>query len=100
MTRKLWLIPAAIATLMLAPAGAALASSPCAERGEIVKKLSDEYKENPQAVGIINPNAMVEIFISDKGTWTIIATGTDGKSCVISAGEGWESTQLAYLPGA
>ena len=100
MARNLWLISAAAATAMFLPIVSALADVPCAERGELVKRLSDEYKENPQAMGIINANAVVEIFVSDKGTWTIIATGTDGKSCVLSAGEGWESTMLASLPGA
>ncbi len=100
MARNLHLMAAVAAAAMLLPLGPALAEVPCAERGEIVKKLSDEYKEKAQAVGVINPNAVVEVFVSENGTWTIIATGTDGKSCVLSAGEGWESTQIAALPDA
>ena len=100
MGRNLRLIAAAAASAMLLPLGVANAAVPCAERGEIVKKLSDEYKENPQAVGVINPDAVVEIFVSENGTWTIIATGTDGKSCVLSAGDGWEGNLVAALPGA
>ena len=94
MGRNLRLIAAAAASAMLLPLGAATAAVPCAERGEIVKKLSDEYKEKAQAVGVINPDAVVEIFVSENGTWTILATGTDGKSCVLSAGEGWDSKTL------
>lgn len=100
MGRNLSLIAAAAATAMLLPLGAASAAVPCAERGEIVKKLSDEYQEKAQAVGVINPDAVVEIFVSENGTWTILATGTDGKSCVLSAGEGWDGNLLAALPGA
>ena len=43
---------------------------------------------------------MVEIFVSDNGTWTILATGTDGKSCVLSAGEGWQINVAALGEGA
>ena len=52
------------------------------------------------AVGVLGPDVMMEIFVSDNGTWTIISTDTGGQSCVISAGEGWDSTFLASLPQA
>ena len=100
MARTLRLIAAAAASEMLLPLASASAEVPCAERGEIVKKLSDEYKEKAQAVGVINPDAVVEIFVSENGTWTILATGTDGKSCVLSAGEGFDGNLMAALPDA
>ncbi|WP_353644304.1 hypothetical protein [Mesorhizobium sp. WSM2239] len=100
MARILRLIAAAAVSVMLLPLASASAGVPCAERGEIVKKLSDEYKEKAQAVGVINPEAVVEIFVSENGTWTILATGTDGKSCVLSAGEGFDGNLMAALPDA
>lgn len=63
----------------------------CGARTEIVQKLSDQFKEAPQAVGQVDKSAVLEVFVSDAGTWTIIATGTDGNSCILSAGEGWQS---------
>jgi hypothetical protein len=36
----------------------------------------------------------MEVFVSSAGTWTILATRTDGTSCVVSAGEGWEATNF------
>ena len=75
------------------PAGAQ-AENLCGARTEIVSKLSAHYKEIPTAVGMVDKNAVLEIFVSDNGTWTIIATGTDGNSCVLSSGEGWQSTSL------
>ena len=64
----------------------------CGNRGDIVSKLSEHYKEIPTAVGVVDKNAVLEVFVSGDGTWTIIATGTDGNSCVLSSGDGWEST--------
>lgn len=66
----------------------------CSDRTHIVSELEQQFNENVTAVGMVDQNAVVEIFVSDSGSWTILATGTDGKSCIISAGEGWESTQM------
>ena len=74
-----------------APAPDATADTMCGNRNDIVAKLSQYYQENPEAVGLVNNGAVIEVFVSNVGTWTILATGTDGRSCVLSAGEGWDS---------
>jgi len=71
----------------------------CGPHDAIVQSLAEQYRENPQSVGMVDSNTLVEIFVSDQGSWTILATDTAGKSCVLSAGEGWE-TKIAALPGA
>ena len=70
------------------------AMSMCGDRDQVVADLQQIYREAPMAVGQVDGNAVVEIFASDNGSWTILATGTDGVSCIISAGEGFESTTL------
>jgi hypothetical protein len=80
-----------VAALVATPA---LAESSCGPRADIVAKLAQEFKENQQAVGFVNQNAVLEVFVSGTGSWTIIATGTDGKSCLLSAGQNWESTSF------
>lgn len=71
-----------------------LPMSMCGVRDEVVTELSQQFRETPMAVGQVDGNAVVEIFVSDGGSWTILATGTDGTSCIVSAGEGFESTSL------
>jgi hypothetical protein len=71
-----------------------LSMNMCSERSNIVSELEQNFKESATAVGMVDNNAVVEVFVSDSGSWTILATGTDGQSCIISAGEGWESTQM------
>ena len=67
----------------------------CAPRAELVAKLGQEFNENQQAIGVVDQYAVLEVFVSpENASWTIIATGTDGNSCVVSAGENWESTSL------
>lgn len=72
----------------------------CGARNEIVQKLSAQFKEAPQSVGVVDQSAVLEVFVSDAGTWTILATGTDGNSCILSAGDGWQSKDRAVGPSA
>lgn len=76
------------------PAQAQQGGTLCGNRDEIVKSLTEQFKESPQAVGVVDKNAVLEIFVSASGTWTIIATGTDGNSCLVSSGEGWDSKTM------
>lgn len=66
----------------------------CGEREAVLSELAQQFKEKPMAVGQVDGNAVVEILVSQSGSWTILATGTDGMSCIVSAGEGFESTTL------
>lgn len=76
-------------------AAPATAAAPlCGKRDEIVRSLGDRFHEKQQAVGVVDRSAILEIFVSAAGTWTIIATGTDGNSCLVSSGEGWDSTVM------
>lgn len=100
MLREMIIFPAVVCGLLAMTATPSTAMNFCADRAEMVKSLSDKFKENPAAVGQINASAVVEVFVSENGTWTILATGTDGKSCVLSAGENWEINLAALGEGA
>ena len=99
MKREIVLFPALIGGLLMT-ANPAPAQSFCADRGEMVKSLSDKFKENPTAVGQTDGSAVIEVFVSEKGSWTILATDTNGQSCVVSAGEGFEFNVAALGEGA
>jgi hypothetical protein len=87
----------AVAALSAVPATAA---EQCAARADMIKALGEKFQENPTALGVVNPNVIVEVFVSDQGSWTILASDTRGQSCVVSVGEGWESAmKTAALPG-
>jgi hypothetical protein len=63
----------------------------CGVRNDLVQRLSSEFRENQAAVGMLHESAILEVFVSDQGSWTILATGTDGRSCVLAAGQDWET---------
>ncbi len=63
----------------------------CGQREQMVRDLDREFREQPLASGLVDQNAVMEIFVSPGGTWTILATGTDGLSCVMAVGEGFDT---------
>ncbi|MBA1144490.1 hypothetical protein [Mesorhizobium neociceri] len=88
------------AIAILVSAVQAEAASQCAARTDIIKALGEKFRESETARGLVNPSVILEVFVSEQGTWTILATDTQGQSCVIMAGEGWDgATMVAALPG-
>lgn len=101
MPRRLWPIMVLAVVAMSAGAAQAKTASQCAPRADIIKALGDKYHESVAGRGLINANVVLEIFVSDKGSFTVLASDIKGQSCVMSVGEGWDSpTITAAIPGA
>ncbi|RVP95524.1 hypothetical protein [Sinorhizobium meliloti] len=62
----------------------------CAERSQVVELLARQYQEKQAAFGQINPQAVMELYAADGGSWTLIVTDVSGRSCVFLAGKSWE----------
>ncbi|MEZ0170890.1 hypothetical protein [Microvirga sp. TS319] len=77
-------------SLLVGPSAFAQVQASCGPRSEIVKLLSDQYKENPVGIGLAQPGQVLEVFASQAGTWTMVMTMPDGKACLIAAGNNWE----------
>jgi len=82
------------------PTGSAVPQPICGQRAEIVQSLADQFHERPQAVGVVDKDAVMELFVSESGSWTMLATGTDGISCLVSSGEAWETKSNVIGVGA
>ena len=83
------LIVAAILWTGAAPQ--AHAQALCGERSALVERLEQEFSETPQALGLSEDGALVEVMVSPSGGWTILVTYPKRPSCVVATGEGWES---------
>ena len=68
-----------------------MAQNLCGERVDIIDTLKQRYHEVPVSMGLAGNGGVVEIFASNKGSWTILVTRPTGVACVVSAGEAWES---------
>ena len=71
----------------------------CAVRADIVQKLDETYKEARQAIALTKQGGLLEIFVSEKGTWSILVSTPGGKSCLVAVGENWQQQQqlIAHL---
>ncbi len=80
--------------LWIAAAPQADAQTVCGERGEILDRLAQEFAETPQAVGLSEDGALVEVVVSPSGGWTILVTYPRRPTCVVATGENWEALTI------
>ncbi len=84
-SRLLWLVAA-----LTLQTNFAEAQQLCLLREVAVTQLENRYDETVVGRGLVeNGKAMVELFTSEAGTWTVVVTDTEGKSCVVASGESW-----------
>lgn len=76
---------------MMVLAAQASAQVPCGERGKMVSLLGEKYSEASVGYGLAGQKSMIEVFVSEKGSFTILSTQTSGLSCIIAAGHNWEN---------
>jgi hypothetical protein len=77
-----------------APAGTVeqIGTTMCESRQAVLEFLSTKYAEAPVAMGVAKNGSLVEVLTSGAGsTFTIIVTRPDGTTCMVAAGQGWES---------
>ncbi|TIR30574.1 MAG: hypothetical protein E5X64_15800 [Mesorhizobium sp.] len=66
----------------------------CVEHGDLVAHLSEQFQERQFAFGLIGQMAIMEVYVADSGSWTIIVTDVAGRSCIVAAGEHWENVVI------
>ena len=80
----------AVVFAWLAYAPAAEAQIVCGERAKVAEALKKGHAESPVSMGLSSLGAVVEVFASANGSWTIVMTRPNGMSCLLAAGEGRE----------
>jgi hypothetical protein len=95
-------LAAALAALACASASEAFAVGvQCAKHNTLVGMLAKKYSENPIAMGTVNEDRFMQLFVSPHGSWTILVTKTDGEACIVAAGQNWEKLpELANIEPA
>jgi hypothetical protein len=92
------LLRALMTASLLLSAGSAAAQSVCAPRDQIVQRLAEKYGETRKGYGLQNAKVIVELYASEEtGTWTLIATRSDGMSCAMAVGKAWRPDDQALL---
>lgn len=95
MFRRLMLVPL-FALVLVFPVSLGTAEtqegSNCGQRTTVLDYLSARYSEKPVAMGVAANGGLIEVLTSIEGTtFTIIVTMPEGETCMVAAGESWES---------
>jgi len=61
----------------------------CGVHNVVADKLKKVFKEEPVGQGLDSNGGLVEVYVSESGTWTITITQADGISCLVGTGESW-----------
>lgn len=64
---------------------------PCGPRVSILEQLEREFAETPVSRGLASNGTVIELLVSESGTWTMLISLPNGKSCFGAAGEMWET---------
>jgi hypothetical protein len=92
-----WVGCAAAATAIILSSQTATAA-PCAPHDEVAGLLAKNHQEKQQAIGLTGNGQLLEIFVSQAGTWTAVVSTPSGQSCITAAGEGWENRLVNFAP--
>jgi hypothetical protein len=68
----------------------AVAQAICGNHNLVIDNLQQAYAEAPISMGVTSGGAVIEVFASAEGTWTLVITQPNGVSCLIAAGQDWE----------
>ena len=68
--------------------------SVCVDRTKFIKRLKNKYAERQISNGINYNGVIVEIFASEDGHFTILATYPSGVSCLVASGDNWQDVPL------
>ena len=94
---RFWKTALLTAALMVTGAVATQAQgmSVCLPHADAVAKLKNSYGEEKIGLGLGQRGAsIVELFVSETGTWTVLVTRTNGMSCVAASGDNWSSNPV------
>lgn len=75
------------------------AAAVCMNHKNLVTFLSDRYSEAPRALGLVEDRGLMEVYTSEKGTWTIVMTTAHGIACILAAGDTWEENKMQLSAG-
>ena len=71
----------------------------CGGHNDLVAGLAQAFQQKQLGYGVVGQSAIVEIYVSASGTWSMLVTDVQGRSCIFATGEGWESTAIAAAQG-
>ena len=93
------ILAALTAACLCLPLCAAAQTNNCGPRPAVVERLTEGYGETRHAIGLAANNQVVEFWGAEAtGTWTLLVTLPDGRSCIVASGAAFERLNEALPP--
>lgn len=83
---------AILGAAVIGVAGAASAQAQvraCGPRPEVVFWLESQFQERQAGFGLIDDRAVMELYTSSSGSWTLIVTDRLKRTCFVASGNSW-----------
>lgn len=80
--------------LVLGLFATAAAAGVCGPREKVLAGLVKMHDEVRVAMGLLSRNAVIEVYASPKGTFTIVETRSSGISCVVLSGNDFTTFEI------
>ena len=75
------------------------AQAACADRESVVASLTTKYGESFAGGGLQNSEQILEVWFSEeKGTWTVLLTRANGRTCIMASGTNWHDSGDVKVP--
>ncbi|MDJ0895506.1 MAG: hypothetical protein QNJ92_10240 [Alphaproteobacteria bacterium] len=91
----------AIAVAALISSSAALAQGACGPRDTMIDAARGQFGESLVAQGLTLQNRqVVELYVSQNGTWTMFLSPRENMACVVAVGDNWRQLKNFARPPA
>ena len=85
-----------VASLLVLAGTAQAQQFRCLPHEETITQLQQYHGETAKGRGLGNRGqSVMKLFTSETGSWTILVTHTNGRSCITASGENWTPTEGA-----
>ena len=89
-----------VLVFLVAFSGQAMGQVVCLPREKLEEVLQDKYGEVVEYFGISgNNNLLMEIWLSENGSWSLMFTPTKGDSCIMATGTDWQKAKHKGIKG-
>ncbi len=71
----------------------------CGERDKMLAYLKKEYGETPRMLLLTASGIVLEILTAEDGTWTMLSSSPEGRSCIAATGKAHGALRAKKGPG-
>ncbi len=63
----------------------------CDTYKEVISNLAEGFSEVPKYGGLTPSGLVIQVLVSEEGTWSLVVVRPDGITCIVAIGEDWHA---------